>query len=239
MLFTRRQLAAGLALAGVELNAQPEGTGSLYIPKPQLIADRKMLHEFMAEFSFVDLVTSAPEIRITHIPVLLDRNAGQYGKLYGHISRQNPQSKSFDGRQPAVVVFRGPHAYVSPSWYAKMGSVPTWNFAIVHASGKPRAITEKKALRDLLAKLIDKFEDYRNSAYDFSKVPASYIDGLMEGIIGFEMEIERLEGKFKLGQERNEADRQSVLKSLETAKRERSMHDFTASFYERMKTSAE
>lgn len=227
----RRDLLAGLAMAGIELEAQnnPE---SLYIPKPHLVEDRKFLHDFMDEFSFVDLVTASPSIRITHIPSVLDRNGGNYGTIYGHVSRQNPQSKTFDGRQPAVIVFRGPHSYISPTWYAKAEVVPTWNFAVVHASGKLKPIEEPKAFHNLLANLIHKYEG-SGSAYDFAKLPDSYISGMMSGIIGFEMEIEVLEGKFKLGQERSEADKQGILKGLQSAHQTRSIHDFTESFYRR------
>jgi len=239
----RRDLLAGLTLAGIDLEAQssPEvnAEGSLYIPKPHLVEDRKFLHDFMDEFSFVDLVTATPAsgglpaIRITHIPALVDRTAGKFGTIRGHISRQNPQSKTFDGRQAAVIVFRGPHSYISPTWYAKTEVVPTWNFAVVHASGKLKPIAEPKAIHDLLAQLIHKFENYHGSAYDFAKLPDSYTYGMIAGIIGFEMEIEGLEGKFKLGQERSEADKQGVLKGLQSARPARSIHDFTDGFYRR------
>ncbi len=203
----------------------------MYIPKPQEVGDRKILHDFIDDFSFAELVTAAPGIRITHIPMRLDRNRGTYGTICGHVSRQNPQSRCIEAGKDGVAVFRGPHAYISPTWYAKMGTVPTWNFATVHASGKLRPIPDKKALHELLAQLIAKYEDYRTSAYDFSKVPASHVESLMDGILGFEMEVERLEGKFKLGQERSAADRESLLRHLEGAKPERSMHDFTSAFY--------
>ena len=193
-------------LAGVSSAAKEHETKSLYIPKAQLVKDRTFLHEFMDEYSFVDLVTGSPEVRITHIPVLLDRSAGKNGKLYGHISRQNPQSGTFDGEHHAVIVFRGPDAYISPTWYTKPEVVPTWNFAVVHASGRPKPITEKASLHDLLARLIRKFEG-NESAYDFGKLSETYKYGLMAGIIGFEMEIEQLEGKFKLGQERTRPTR--------------------------------
>ena len=109
----------------------------------------------MDEFAFVDLVTATPSLRITHIPVWLDRKAGQHGTLHGHLSRQNPQTNTFDGKQQAVIVFRGPHSYISPTWYTKTTDVvPTWNFAVVHATGALRPVTGKKELHDLLAKLI-------------------------------------------------------------------------------------
>ena len=232
----RRDLLAGLALSSLGTRAQtrtgPESE-SLYIPKPQLVEDRKFLHDFMDEFAFIDLVTVSPTLRITHIPVFLDRTAGAYGTIHGHISRQNPQSATFDGRQTGVIVFHGPHGYISPTWYAKTGNVvPTWNFAVVHATGKLRPVEGKKELNDLLAKLIAKFEKYEGTGYDFAKVDDDYKYGLMGGIIGFELEIELLEGKFKLGQDRSAEDRQSLLKKLGGAKAPRSLQELTAHFYE-------
>lgn len=232
----RRDLFAGLALAATASPGQQPSSESLYIPKAHLVADRKLLHDFMDDYAFVNLVTAAPSIRITHIPVLLDRNAGAYGRIFGHISRNNPQSRAFDGREPAVIVFQGPHSYISPTWYTRSEAVPTWNFGVVHASGKLKPISDKKALRDLLAKLIRKFEGrYPGSTYDFGKLPDSYIDGMLGGIIGFEMQIELLEGKFKLGQERSEQDKQGIVKNLQAARPDQSFGDFTASFYERLK----
>jgi len=232
----RRDLLAGLTIAAAAAEGQQRGSESLYIPKAHLVEDRKLLHDFMDDYSFVDLVTATPSIRITHIPVLLDRKAGAYGTIFGHISRSNPQSETFDGRQPAVIVFRGPHSYISPAWYAKTEAVPTWNFAVAHASGTLRAITDKKALHDLLAKLIAKFENrYVQSTYDFAKLPDSYVYGMIGGIIGFEMQIESIEGKFKLGQERSETDKAGILKNLQSAKQDPSIREFTAGFYERVK----
>jgi len=228
----RRQLLVALAAAGLDLNAEQPPAGSLYIPKPQLVEDRKLLLDFMDEFAFADLITASPGIRITHIPTVLNRSAGPYGTLYGHISRQNVQNKCFDGAQTAVMVFRGPHSYISPTWYTKPESVPTWNFAVTHATGRPKAVTDPKDLHGLLANLIAKFEG-PGSAYSFNKLPESYVNGLMGGIVGFEMQIELLEGKFKLGQERGEADRQAILKGLASAKQGRSIYEFTADFYKR------
>jgi transcriptional regulator len=239
----RRDLVAGLALAGFEVTAEVGGAAeqrepeSLYIPRTQLVEDRNFLQDFMDEFPFVELVTASPEIRITHIPVFLDKSIGRYGTLYGHISRRNPQGGTLDGQHSAVVVFRGPHSYISPSWYAKTSGAPTWNFAVVHASGKPKAIAERKPLHDLLAKLIEKFESYEKSDYDFSKLTDRNQDGLFAGPVGFQMEIERLEGKFKLGQERSESDREGLLRNLRSAKQARSIYDLTASFYQRVKAA--
>jgi len=228
----RRSMLAGLAFAGLRAEGQTNSSPaqSLYIPKPQLVEDRKLLDDFMSEFSFADLVTAEPTVRITHIPVLLDRSAGAYGAIYGHISRQNPQTEAILAGRNAVVVFHGPHSYISPTWYAKPEAVPTWNFAAVHASGRLKAVTAEDALRDLLGRLIRKFEDPA-SAYQLDSLPRSYTSGLIAGIIGFEMNIELVEGKFKLGQERSEADKEGILQHLRAAKPETSLHDFTEGFY--------
>ncbi len=232
----RRDLLAGLALAATAAESQQPSPESVYIPPVQKVEDRKFLHDFMDEFSFVDLVTANPTIRITHIPVLLDRTAGPYGTIIGHISRNNPQQQTFDGKSQAVIVFHGPESYISPTWYAKTEAVPTWNFAVVHASGKLKPITDKTALHDLLAKLIHKYEGrYPQSTYDFSKLPDGYVYPMIEHIIGFEMQIDELEGKCKVGQERSEADKEGILKNLPTAWREPSLAEFTAAFYERQK----
>ncbi|HZT33120.1 MAG TPA: FMN-binding negative transcriptional regulator [Bryobacteraceae bacterium] len=234
----RRDLVAGLAAAGVAAAAESSGEGSLYIPRNHRVEDRALLHDFMDEFAFADLVTGVPEIEITHIPVLLDRSAGRYGTLFGHISRQNPQGRAFDGQHAAVIVFRGPHSYISPSWYAKAEAVPTWNFAVVHASGRLQGITDTEELHHLLSKLVRKFENGDPPAYDLNKLPESYLHGMIGGIIGFRMEIERLEGKFKLGQERSEADREGILRNLRAARPGRSLYDLTASYYARVRDEA-
>lgn len=230
----RRDLVYGFAWGAARATPQPPEAESLYIPKAQRVEDRALLEDFMNEFPFVELVTASPSIRITHLPVFLDRSAGRFGTLYGHIAPGNAQSRGFDGRQPAVAVFRGPHSYISPGWYAKPGAGPTWNFAVVHAGGKPRRVTDNKAVYQLMAQLVKKFEDrYGSGAYDFTKLPDSATYGRFGTLAAFEMPIDTLEGKFKLGQERGEADRASLLKHLREAKPERALAEFAESFYAR------
>jgi transcriptional regulator len=229
----RRDLLSSLPLLALPVEAQESGTpppSSLYIPNAHRVDDRKLLHDFMEEFAFVDLITSSP-LHITHIPVVFERAAGPYGTIHGHIARQNEQIKTFDGKQEAVIVFRGPHSYISPTCYQTNPAVPTWNFAVVHATGKLQAVTDPAALHAFLARLIQKFETYEGTGYDFSKLPDSYLNPMLANIVGFDMRIELLEGKFKLGQERPEADRQGILHYLQTARPERSLRDLTQSFY--------
>jgi transcriptional regulator len=240
MTMDRRELLTSLLAApaamALDREAPPSQPGapdpSLYIPKAHLVEDRTFLHDFMDEYAFVDLVTATPTLRITHIPVVLDRGAGPYGTLVGHISAQNPQRETFDGAHAAVIVFRGPHGYISPAWYVRKDVVPTWNFAVVHASGRPRAIGGPEATRALLSRLIRTFEQKSGTSYDFDSLPAEYVNRLMNGITPFSMAIDALEGKFKLGQERSEGDRAGVLEQLRTARpHERSLRELTASFY--------
>lgn len=237
----RRTALAGLLTGAgflrqrrVHAQDAPTPDPSLYIPKAHLVEERAFLHDFMDRFSFVDLVTGSPTLRITHVPAVLDRAKGRFGTIFAHISVQNPQRAAFDGAQRAVIVFRGPHGYISPTWYSKTDSVvPTWNFAVVHASGRPGAITDRTQTHALLAQLIAKFEkSVGSSTYDFSKLPESYVTRMMQGIAPFEMEIEALEGKFKLGQERADGDKQGVLSHLRTSDyKEPSLYDVTESFY--------
>lgn len=207
---------------------------SVYIPKAHLIEDRAFLHGFMDEFSFVDLVTTTPTLRITHIPSVLDRAKGRYGTIFGHISAQNDQKAAIAAGQRAVVVFRGPHGYVSPGWLvtpAARRGVPTWNFAVVHATGRMRPIDDPPARHALLSTLIKKYEaSVGGTDYDFSSLPMDDVLTRMKGIQPFELEIERLEGKFKLFQERADADKAAAVPRLDTY-HERSLRAYTEHFY--------
>ncbi|MEP7118567.1 MAG: FMN-binding negative transcriptional regulator [Acidobacteriota bacterium] len=230
-------LLTGPALLGDMSESAAQGGApdpSVYIPKAHLVEDRAFLHAFMDEFSFVDLVTTTPTLRITHIPSVLDRASGQFGTLFGHISAQNDQKKAVTGGERAVVVFRGPHGYVSPGWLATpagKNGVPTWNFAVVHATGRMVPIDEPARKHALLAALIKKYEArIGGTDYDFAKLPMDEVLTRMKGIRPLSLEIEALEGKFKLFQERPAPDRQAMLPKLEAYK-ERSLHDFTQYFY--------
>jgi transcriptional regulator len=224
--------AGAIASAG---NAGP-GMETLYIPDAHRVEDLKLLHDTMEDYPFAGLVTTAPSLRITHIPVWLDRSAGKFGTVYGHVAKHNPQSSVFDGRNTAVIVFQGPHAYISPTWYENPKSVPTWNFSTVHASGKPQPVTDESQLHALLATLIARSEGkYSKSNYNLDELPQTYTNSLMQGIVGFRMPVEMLEGKFKLGQERSEKDKESVIAHLKTAPGEQTMGDYTARMYERLR----
>lgn len=232
----RRDLISSAVAATAAVAQEKPLHDTVYIPKAHRVEDLPYLQDFMDENSFVDLVTTTPSLHITHIPVLLDRSKGANGTIFGHIARNNPQVAALTaGDARGTIVFRGPHAYISPSWYTKPEAVPTWNFAAVHASGVLHAIEDKKELRGILSHLISKFEAHlpEPPTYEFDKLPDSYVNGMLGGIVGFELKIDTLEGKFKLGQERSETDKASIVKHLKAAKPERTIADLTASFYQR------
>jgi transcriptional regulator len=220
------------AIGAQEPSSPPDP--SLYIPKAHVVDELKFLHDFMEDFPFVMLVTATPTLRITHIPSILDRTRGRFGTIRGHVSAQNPQQAAFDGARQAVIVFRGPQGYISPTWYATQTSVvPTWNFGVVHASGRPRPITDKARTHDLLATRNER--RVGSTGYDFAAQPREYVDRMMQGITPFEMEIQALEGKFKLGQERSAGDRNGVLAHLASGEyRERSLSDLTQTLYKKL-----
>ena len=233
-------LLGGAAVVGPEPAAADAQAGapdpSVYIPKAHLVEDRAFLHAFMDEYGFVDLVTTTPTLRITHIPSVVDRAQGRFGTIFGHISAQNDQRQAIAAGARAVIVFRGPHGYVSPGWLATPAGqrgVPTWNLSVVHASGRLKPIDDPPRKHALLTGLIAKYErSIGGTTYDFAALPMDEVLTRMKGIQPFEMEIEAPEGKFKLFQERPEPDKQAMLAQFRRgAYEERSLLAFTEYFY--------
>src|SRR5258706_2798297 len=187
----------------------------MYIPKAFREDDVKKLHKLIQEYSFAALVTQQDGVPVaTHLPFLLDSDRGPYGTLIAHIARANAQWRDFnEGRREALVIFQGAHAYVSPSWYEVELSVPTWNYAAVHAYGVPRIIDDKAVLHDLLNALIQTHETRFEKRWDF-QLPDDYLQKMMQGIVGFEIQITRLEGKFKMSQNRTAGEQQKVIAAL-------------------------
>mgnify|MGYP006273714273 CR=1 FL=1 len=231
-------LLAGIAGASLTDDADAQAPDaadpSVYIPKAHLVQDRAFLHAFMREFSFIELVTTTPTLRVTHIPCVLAPSQGRYGTIFAHISAQNDQVKAIRAGARALAVFRGPHGYVSPGWlvtdFSRKG-VPTWNFAVVHASGRLVAIDEPERKYELLATLVDQYEQgIGGTDYRFRDLPKADVMQRATGIQPFEIEIDQLEGKFKLFQERPELDKAAALPKLDTY-RERSLKAYTEHFY--------
>jgi transcriptional regulator len=181
----------------------------MYVPKVFREDDAARLHAFLRAWSFGLLVTAdADRVPVaTHIPFVLDEDGG---RLIGHVARPNPQWQSFDGTRQALAIFPGPHAYVSPTWYATTPAVPTWNYAAVHAYGRPRVLEGVEAARDAVTRLVA----VHDPAWPLADQPADFTAGMLRGIVAFEMPIERLEGKLKMSQNRPAADRVGVVRAL-------------------------
>jgi transcriptional regulator len=187
----------------------------MYIPKAFREDDLNTLHKLMREYSFATLITQHKGVPFaTHLPFILDAERGPNGTLLAHMARANPQWHDFDSEQEVLVIFQGPHAYVSPSWYEVELSVPTWNYAVVHAYGIPRLIEDANRLYNLLKILIETHEAQFEKPWPF-QLADDYLQKMMRGIVGFEIEITRLEGKFKLSQNRTESERENVIAALQ------------------------
>jgi transcriptional regulator len=186
----------------------------MYIP-PHFAEQRlDVLHELMTSHAFTTLITRGEGGLIaSHVPVLLLPTEGEFGTLQLHLAKPNPQCDDLASGVEALAIFQGPHGYVSPTWYANAALVPTWNYVAVHAYGTPRVMTDE-SLRDHLDALAATYEATRAEAWDSGKLPGDVFEKLRRAIVGFEIPITRLEGKWKLGQNRTSADRIGAIQGL-------------------------
>ena len=179
------------------------------------IGDVQVLRRVMRDQSFALLVTTEDGAPFaSHIPLLLDRDTGDQGRLLGHVAKANPQWRAFDGKTEAMAVFWGPHAYISPNWYETETMVPTWNYVTVHAYGKPTVIDDPETVRQGQAQLVDTYESDATGNWSMDVLPDDYLGKMLGAIVAFEMPIERLQGNFKLSQNRQPKDREGAIKGL-------------------------
>ena len=178
----------------------------MYTPKFNQVSDRAVLLEAMRAYAFAILFGPATELRATHLPLIV-RDEGEHGTLLGHFAHANSHWSALEGRE-TLVVFPGPHSYVSPGLYTEPLSVPTWNYIAIHAYGTLSLIEEEAAKTDLVEELIDMHEPgYRER---WRAMPDGYRRTMLAGIMGFRIPISRIEGKFKLSQNRNPEERHNV-----------------------------
>jgi transcriptional regulator len=194
----------------------------MYIPEPFKEDRIGMLHEAICSAGLATLVSMTGDGLIaSHIPLLLDPEPAPYGTLLGHLARPNPQARGAVG--DALAIFLGPDAYITPSWYATKREtekvVPTWNYVAVHAYGPLEFIDDPVHAREHVTRLTEIHERDRPAPWATSDAPDDFIASVVRGIIGFRLTIRRLEGKWKLGQNRPLADRMSVASGLEEAGR--------------------
>jgi transcriptional regulator len=182
----------------------------VYIPKSFAESDAAVLYEFMQANNFAMLITQqAGRMTASHIPFMVD---SERGVLKAHLARANDQWKGFDGSE-ALIIFQGPHAYISPTWYETHPSVPTWNYAAVHVYGVPQIISDDAAVRSILGELVKNHEQGRQPEWELA-LPEDYFQKMMQSIVVFEIPIARIEGKYKLNQNRSDVDQDSVITHL-------------------------
>lgn len=191
----------------------------MYLPTAFRQDDLGELHRQIVASRLATLVShGAQGLCASHLPLLLEPGEGEFGTLYGHLARANPHGRELAAGGETLAIFHGPEAYVSPSWYpgkAEHGkAVPTWNYVTVHAHGPVELFDEPERLRRLLGRLSDRHEAGRAQPWSLDEAPRDYIDGMLRAIVGFALPIRRLEGKWKLSQNRPAADRAGVREGL-------------------------
>ncbi|MGA9868725.1 MAG: FMN-binding negative transcriptional regulator [Acetobacteraceae bacterium] len=184
-----------------------------------------ILHAAIREAGLATLVTLTDEGLIaSHVPLLLDPTPAPYGTLIGHLASPNPQAKHSVADVQALAIFQGPDAYVTPSWYATKREtgkvVPTWNYVAIHAYGSIRFFDDSARLLEIVTRLTERHESSRAQPWGVADAPADFVATMLRGIIGFEIPIARLQGKWKMSQNRPPADRVGVIAGLTEEGRE-------------------
>ena len=179
-------------------------------------------HQFIHSNPLGHLVTSGATGLIANpLPFFIVTAASPLGTLRGHLARANPQWQQLDGRQEALVIFQGVNCYITPSWYeAKQETgkvVPTWNYVAVHVYGKPRVIEDPDWIAAQVTELTRRQEAGRTEPWAVSDAPKSFIDAQIKAIVGIEIPIDRIEGKWKVSQNRPERDQKRVIEELRSA----------------------
>ena len=185
----------------------------MYLPERYSVTDQAKLHDFINTNGFGILFShTGPEPMASHLPFILDESAGEQGVLLGHMARANPQWEEASGQQ-VLVVFNGPHLYVSPTWYQEPNTVPTWDYVAVHVYGLLRMAGDRPYSQKILQRLTDYSESSQPEPWqaDFN---TKYMEGMLDRIVAFEIEIQKIQGKWKLNQNQPERRRQRVVDVL-------------------------
>jgi transcriptional regulator len=189
----------------------------MYIPKLHEVSDLRVLHALVRAHPLGTWATQGDgELIVNHVPFLLDHSQGPYGLLRCHVARANSVWQLFSKTVPSVVVFHGPNAYVSPSWYpSRHGTVvPTWNYTVVHAHGIPAIVEEQSRLIEHLTELTASQESSQADPWRLSDAPAEFIEQMSRQVVAIEIPISMMFGKWKVGQNRAPTDRGDVAAAL-------------------------
>ena len=191
----------------------------MYVPKLHEETDPSVLHALIKSHPLGAWVTQGKEgLLANHIPFLLDASRGAQGTLVGHVARANPVWQSFSSTVNSIIIFQGAEAYITPSWYPSKHehgkAVPTWNYAVVHAHGMPRVVDDREWLLQQLTRLTDVHEAGQALPWKVSDAPPDFIESLLDVIVGIEIPIDKLVGKWKVSQNRPEPDKLGVVAGL-------------------------
>jgi transcriptional regulator len=195
-----------------------------YVPPHFEESDVARLHAAMREFPFGTVVLNGPDgLVASHVPILIEPEWGEFGRLLFHFARPNPQWRLVRPETEALAIFLGPHTYVSPSWYATKREtgkvVPTWNYVAIHAYGPLEVFEDPESLRDLVTRLTAAHEANLPEPWKPSDAPDDFIATQLRGIVGLRMPIARLYGKWKMSQNRPAADRDGAIDALTASER--------------------
>ena len=189
----------------------------MYTPRSFREEDPEVLHDLIRRHGFGVLFAHGPGgPTATHLPFVLDIAEDGTRTLVAHMARANPQWKDFQARQQVLVVFQGAHSYISPTWYQEPVAVPTWNYAAVHVYGVPRLVEDPAVLRTQVEALVRQYEGPGPDGWDMAPAEPK-MEALLRAIVGFEIPVDRMEGKWKFNQNRSREDREGVVRALEGA----------------------
>ncbi len=187
----------------------------MYIPSYFKVPAKETLVDLLPQASFADLITSDPDgvPMVTHLPLVYAEDEGEFGTIYGHVARANPHWKLFEAGQ-SLVIFRGPHAYVSPRFYASQINVPTWNYVAVHAYGSMSIISDPDRVLAILKRLSDENEAGAAAPWRVEDFDPKRLRAMMQAIVAFEMPVTELQAKAKLGQNKSIDDKRALAMAL-------------------------
>ncbi|NIO39975.1 MAG: hypothetical protein GTO41_07160, partial [Burkholderiales bacterium] len=187
----------------------------MYIPRLFNQSDVKAMHELIEAHALGILIAELEgRLQATHVPAVLDRDHGPQGRLRFHLARANPMSAILGDKREVLMIFSGPESYVSPDWYRSAHQVPTWNYAVVHVYGKPAPLDNAELCRQLDDLSASQEAKLPKAPWTTAKLPEELYTKMRRAIAGFAMPIERIEGKWKMNQNRQPSDREGVIKEL-------------------------
>jgi len=190
----------------------------MYLPKPFEQSDPEELYSFIGRYSFATLVSSRDGRHdASHLPFVLKREPPAQPYLLGHMAKANSHHLRAEGE--VLVLFQGPHSYISPAWYGEKNTVPTWNYLAVHVTGRYQPLEEKQSLLEILRETVHANEAGQPSPWTMDLTPDS-LDKMLSMIVGFRIDIDHIEGKWKLSQNHSPARRAKVIQNLREIKKE-------------------